>query len=609
MLKCLVILLAVSLSACSSLKRQSDRAGGAENESSEGVESDSEVDSDSDLPEVAELPTEEDSSSQISSKSAVPYKSPLGEVALDRNSQVDKWITYFQGRGRPFMTKYLERSTRYLPMMKNTLREHGLPEDLVYVALIESGFSPIAHSHADAVGYWQFIRGTGRRYGLKQDGYVDERRDPVLSTRAAAEYFKALYNLFGSWHLSLAAYNTGENRVKNRVMRHYTRDYWVLNKKKAFPSETRNYVPKFIAATMIAKDPKGFGFTDIEYQAPLNFETAVVPHPVSLAKISEGLGTSIEDLKMLNPKYRGDYVPMYDGKETVLRLPVGKAQNIAALWGGAEVKVPPVVALDHTYHRIRRGETLSHIAAKYRTSVGNLKRMNNMGSRTFLRVGKKLRVPDRGGRSLVAAAPAASTESKEETSSKSLASVEDRGDVHVVRRGENLSLIARRYNITVYELMRINQLSRRSILKVGQRLMLKEQSGSLESSSRKSARKVVVVSKVQPISHTVRAGENLTLIAKKYEVSVDQLKKQNKLKSGHVMVGQKLKLNSGVEVATSSKVSTRKSPKQVHVVRRGETLTSIASKYKVSLKDIASANELSKKQKRVLAGQSLIIPN
>src|SRR5262249_50776712 len=151
---------------------------------------------------------------------------------------------------------YLERSARYLPMMKNVLRENGLPEDLVYVAMIESGFSPRAHSRANAVGYWQFIRSTGKRFGLHVDTFIDERRDPVLSTRAAAEYFKALYDLLGSWHLSMAAYNVGEMRVKRAVTRYYTRDFWeLIRKRRAMPAETRNYVPKFIAAALIAKNP------------------------------------------------------------------------------------------------------------------------------------------------------------------------------------------------------------------------------------------------------------------------------------------------------------------------------------------------------------------
>jgi len=149
----------------------------------------------------------------------------LEQIPTEINPLVEKWITYFQGRGREHMEKYLARSSRYEKLMKKVLRDNGLPEDLFYIALIESGFSSQATSHAAAVGFWQFIRGTGKRYGLDINPFVDERRDPVFATQAAAEYFKGLYSVFGSWYLAMASYNVGENRVKREVMNHYTRDF------------------------------------------------------------------------------------------------------------------------------------------------------------------------------------------------------------------------------------------------------------------------------------------------------------------------------------------------------------------------------------------------
>ncbi|MFN7262309.1 MAG: lytic transglycosylase domain-containing protein, partial [Pseudobdellovibrionaceae bacterium] len=171
----------------------------------------------------------------------------LETIPVEMNPLVEKWVNYFQGRGRPHMERYLARSNRYIGLMKKILRQNGLPEDLIYIALIESGFSSKATSRAAAVGYWQFIRPTGKRYGLEINSLVDERRDPVLSTQAAAEYFKGLYSVFGSWYLAMASYNVGENRVKREVMNHYTRDFWELARKKRFPQETINYVPKYIA--------------------------------------------------------------------------------------------------------------------------------------------------------------------------------------------------------------------------------------------------------------------------------------------------------------------------------------------------------------------------
>ena len=162
----------------------------------------------------------------------------LEQIPTEINPLVEKWINYFQGRGRPHMERYLSRSARYSKLMKKIIRENGLPEDLIYIALIESGFSSKAMSRAAAVGYWQFIKPTGKRFGLEINALIDERRDYVLSTQAAAEYFKGLYSMFGSWYLAMASYNVGENRVKKEVMRHYTRDFWELARKKRFPKET-----------------------------------------------------------------------------------------------------------------------------------------------------------------------------------------------------------------------------------------------------------------------------------------------------------------------------------------------------------------------------------
>ena len=184
----------------------------------------------------------------------------LETIPIEINENVEVWIKYFQGRGRPHMERYLARSTRYEALMKKVLRDNKLPEDLFYIALIESGFTSNARSTASAVGYWQFIRGTGKRYKLDINKMIDERRDPVLATQAAAEYFKDLYKIFDSWYLSMAAYNVGEGRVLRAVKKYKTRDFWQLSKNKhALPKETDNYVPKYIAAKLIAKNPDKYG--------------------------------------------------------------------------------------------------------------------------------------------------------------------------------------------------------------------------------------------------------------------------------------------------------------------------------------------------------------
>jgi membrane-bound lytic murein transglycosylase D len=249
---------------------------------------------------------ESDATGEVAAAPKPPKRRKNIEVpAFDTyNDSVEMWVKYFTGRGRKHMQKYLERSGRYSKTMRNILREEGVPEDLIYIALIESGFSHSATSHASAVGYWQFIRGTGKRYGLEISGSIDERRDPILATHAAAKYFKALNAVFNDWFLAMASYNAGENRVKRAVMKHYANDFWLLKKKRALPRETRNYVPKFLAARLIAENPSYYGFNNIDYEPALSWDEVVVDHHVNLRKFARRLGLSYKSVQKYNPRYR-----------------------------------------------------------------------------------------------------------------------------------------------------------------------------------------------------------------------------------------------------------------------------------------------------------------
>lgn len=433
-------------------------------------------------------------SKQVEESVTREYRAEYGEINLKVNTHVQKWIDYFQGRGRPYMEMYLQRSSRYLPMMKATLREQGLPEDLVYIALIESGFSPMAHSRASAVGYWQFIKATGRHYGLAVNQQIDERRDPVLSTRAAAEYFKALYNLFGSWYLAMASYNVGENRVKNVVMKHYTRDFWELVRKRKLPLETLDYVPKFIAAALIAKNPEQYGFTNIPYQPALAYDTVPISQPISLERLATSLSIPYEDLKLLNPRYKSDYVPLYKNGETVVRVPVGnKAQAVAAIPGCLAV-APRVMVGEYDYYRVRSGDSLSTIARRHRTSIDTIRRLNNLSSRTLIRVGQKIKVPESimgssGSEKKRNSPKNSSTHIKQARAVAKVAEMKDAGKsqfekpskksrtgkkakVHVVKRGDTLIEIANSYKVSLSQLIKANDLKKKQPLSVGKQLVI-----------------------------------------------------------------------------------------------------------------------------------------
>lgn len=320
-------------------------------------------------------------------------------IPLEVNKFVDVWLNYFQGKGRKHMERYLARSNRYVGLMREILRSNGVPEEMVYVAMIESGFSFQARSRAKAVGYWQFIGGTARRYGLKMNRYLDERRDPIASTEAAARYLKGLYNLFGQWELALAAYNVGENRVQKVINMSYTRDYWEMAKRRMLPDETLNYVPKFIAASMIALNPEKYGFKDIDYYEPYEFEVVKFNRPVNLRSMAAHLGIAYNDFKLMNPSYRTDHAPLSSEGECQIRVPKGQVDSALAALGKSAIAHSRIVATlddndaDYFYHRIRRGENLRKIAARYGVSQTAIRQINKIGSRTKLRAGTRIKIP------------------------------------------------------------------------------------------------------------------------------------------------------------------------------------------------------------------------
>ncbi len=395
----------------------------------------------------------------------------MQKLPADMNEKVTMWIEYFQGRGREHMSRYLSRSSRYLPKMKEILKSHGLPEDLVYIALIESGFSSQAHSRASAVGYWQFIGGTGRRYGLQQNYYIDDRRDFIASTEAASQYLKALYNLFGSWYLAIASYNVGENRIKNLVMKYYTRDFWELARKDRLPGETINYVPKFLAARLIAKHPEKYGFDDVVYEPPLDFkEISLNSQGLDLRVMAKHLGLSSQELMGLNPAYKQGIIPKRNSGVAKLRVPthVDDQMILAALpKSDSKVSINVIAKGDGENYRIRRGDTLSHIAQKFGTSIQAIREANNLNRGSMLYPGKSLIVPI--GRS-VSTAPA--------TKPAEAVSLLPGERQYVVQEGDNLYTIAKRFGVSLSKIKERNKLARGRLIKIGHILVIPNLGGN-----------------------------------------------------------------------------------------------------------------------------------
>ena len=247
-----------------------------------------------------------------------------GDLPVVLNGPVRTYLQAF-ANSKDFQAA-LARSERYLPMIRQVFQEYGLPQDLVYVALVESGFSPWARSPKEAVGMWQFIEETARRYGLKVNDQVDERRDPEKSTRAAARYLRDLYQQFGCWYLAAAGYNAGEKRVEGAMNRHDTRDFWSMAQKKQLPQETCNYVPQLIAAALIAKNPGRYGFPNLKYQAPRPAARVRVPGGLNWRWFASSLEVPEKEFLEFNPELQGERLPA-GTKEYWLKVPGNKKRE------------------------------------------------------------------------------------------------------------------------------------------------------------------------------------------------------------------------------------------------------------------------------------------
>jgi membrane-bound lytic murein transglycosylase D len=256
------------------------------------------------------------------------HKEPRFDLPVTYNTKVKNWLRFFQNEGRKDFKRWLERSHRYIPKITPTLQKMNLPQDLVYLAMIESGFSSQAVSSAAAVGYWQFIKPTAARYGLQVDWWIDERKDIVKSTVAAAGYLNDLYKMFNSWYLAAAAYNMGEGRVKRLIEKYQTRNYWVLSQKDDFPQETENYIPKLLAAMLIAKSPGSYGFTGVKPLEPMSYDQYSVPGGTDLENLASFIGSDKDTLRQLNPELTLGFVPHFITTHRI-RVPKGKLLKVA----------------------------------------------------------------------------------------------------------------------------------------------------------------------------------------------------------------------------------------------------------------------------------------
>lgn len=437
------------------------------------------------------------------------------ELLLVKHEKVDKWIDYFTGRGRKSFDTWLERRARYGAVIDSILQDEELPRELLALSMIESGLSPRARSRAAAVGWWQFVRGTARMRGLNVNEWIDERRDIELSTRAASRHLKLMYGMFGNWPLALAAYNAGEYRIQRAIGLQGDPDYWELR----LPRETREYVPKFIAAARIAADPAAYGFTTPDAD-PLLFDTIELDDTFSLDQIARSGGFTVDALQSLNPQLIAGCTPPNLDRYRI-RVPAGKGDTTLA----AVARIPQDQRITWRKHELRRGETLGALARRYRTSTQAIMELNGITNARRVRAGRVLTIPyPRGVEVAQQSAPStpAPQQSAKPTAGK-------KQITYRVRTGDTLSAIAESHGTSMRSVRSLNGI-RGSRIRVGQELVL-----HVDDSFQATDPFAVAEDTHERTEHEVVAGDTLVAIGRRYGVDVAALLQWNGLDARAVL--------------------------------------------------------------------------
>ena len=460
------------------------------------------------------------------------------------HDRVRYYLDFFQGPARGRMAVWLDRLPVYEPMVRERFAAESLPQDLVYLGLIESGYSNVAVSRSRAVGMWQFMRGTGRWMGLRIDGWVDERRDPVAATDAAARYLRYLTDKFGSVYLAAAAYNGGPGTVQRGLGRVFQSDgpasaglqagdtddegwtdahFFTLADTRYLRRETKDYVPKLIAASLIARNPTAYGFNPISNAQPWPRDSIVVPDMTGLDVIAELAGTNLAGIRELNPHYLRLATP--PGTPSVVRLPKGTADRVVTGYAS----LPAEKRIRYREHVVSRGETLSGIASRYRVAVSDIRMANrSVRSSSTIHPGQVLVIPAPGGVSPASARASSATAEAPAARGSSGATT------HVVRSGETLSTISRRYGVSVRQLQSWNGMGSSTRIRAGQRLRVGGEPARAVASASPRAQ-----------THLVRRGETLSSLARRYGVSVQALMEANDFDSARdLKAGARIRIPS-----------------------------------------------------------------
>lgn len=468
----------------------------------------------------------------------------LYDFPIVHNKQVQMYLDLFQGKQRKQFVKWLARSGKYEKLFQKELDAANLPENLIYLSMIESGFNQRAYSRSRAVGLWQFMSPTGKQYGLQINRYIDERRDAEKSTRAAVNYLSDLYAEFNNWHLAVAAYNAGPGTIRKGLKKYKVDNFWDLAQHKYLRLETKRYVPKLIAAIIIAKNPEKYGFHNINYAKPLEYDVLEVGPGLTLDAVALISGHNVKTIKNLNIELKTSKTPL-NRKSYQVKIPVGSKQYAQNNMD----RLHSVVTTGYKIHIYKTGETLSAICRKYNINKTTLLKVNNLQSHTLTN-GQRLRIPY----------TTVAYKLLPKGSKSALAAYKDSLILHKIRPGETISKISKKYNVPPELIVSWNGLQSVHRIRAGQQLALyidkQGPTGTVADTSQPRTQDNVIVlagsSKKRPASigeskdriswYKVKSGDSLWTISRKFNISPSQIKQWNNLKSNLIHPGIKLKL-------------------------------------------------------------------
>lgn len=489
------------------------------------------------------------------------------DLPLVTNDYVAGFLTYFQNGGQGYIEKILSRVGMYQPMISRTLRKYGLPQDLIYMAAGESGFSPLAVSSAGATGMWQFMAARARDYGLRMNQYQDQREDPLKSTDAAARHLRDLYQEFGDWYLAMAAYDAGPGAIQKAIERTGYANFWKLRELHALPLETQNYVPIFIATALIAKDPRAYGF-EVQPDPPMDPDQVTVSVPTDLRLVAELIDQPSKELERLNPSLLTWATPL-DESPFEINLPHGTKE----LYDKRIADVPPEKRVAWRAVKVEQADTLESIASKYRITRAELARANHLDGGDGPEVGAYLILPLPPGRE-----PAYRR---------------GRYYRYRIRQGDTLGGIARRFHVTVASLRTWNHLRGSQII-AGRTLHVFAHGGPAPETS--GEYRAEVSEGVE--TYRIRRGDTLGNIARRFHVSIENLRRWNNLRGSTLVEGQTLKVSRGgrsKNAASNRPIGDNQDSRAsvLHYrIRKGDTLGVIADHFNVTVAQIREWNHL-----------------